>query len=170
VVKYNGINRSKTTPPNSITNLIKHLITNDLNFEKYLQAYENAPKKRKVLFGWHLLRQYNNLRHIYIVESPKTALICTAYYGLPENTNAVFLATGGSSIDINTIYDLININPNYSITLIPDCDKQNKFLNDWKSMINIIPSRNITVMDIHGKDGEDIADLILQRKAPKLLN
>jgi hypothetical protein len=170
VVKYNGVNRSKTIPPHSITKLLKHLITNDLNFEKYLQDYENAPKKRKVYFGWHLLREYHNLNHIYIVESPKTALVCTAYYGLPEDTNAIFLATGGSTIDYDILYNLINMNPNYSITLIPDCDRQNKFINDWKSAINKIPARNLLVMDINGNDGDDIADLIIQRKAPILFS
>ena len=39
-----------------------------------------------------------------------------------------------------------------------------KFLIEWKT------SENLFIMDIQGKDGEDIADLIIQGKAPDLFD
>jgi predicted RNA-binding Zn-ribbon protein involved in translation (DUF1610 family) len=171
VIKYNGINRSKTIPPNSIVNLLKHILNNDIQFKQYLETYEKMEKKRKYLFGWHLLREYINIKKIFIVESPKTALICTAFYGLPDESNSVFLATGNSNIEVDLLNYLISQGEkDYYITLIPDCSYNDKFYNEWKNKLNRIPYNKSFIIKIEAEDGEDIADLILRNKAPNIFN
>jgi predicted RNA-binding Zn-ribbon protein involved in translation (DUF1610 family) len=171
VIKYNGLNRSKIIPANSIVNLLKYVLIDDENFKKYLENYEKLEKKRKYLFGWHLLKEYPNAKNIFIVESPKTALICTAYYGLPDESNSIFLATGNSSIDIDLIYTIINRgNKKYNITLIPDYSDNNKFYNEWKYKIKKIPYNKAYILKIAANDDEDIADLIIKNKAPDIFS
>jgi len=169
VIRYQGIKRDKNHKPTNISKLInyynEHFLKND-KIALHLKGYEEKPTKRECYFGHHLLSEYPNVSNVIVVESPKTAIIATAYYGLPNEINAIFLAIGGNSLKQNYLSKIAH----KRIIAIPDSSNGNKFLNDWSEVLISRSVANHVVIDIHAPAGYDLADLIIEKKPINIHN
>jgi len=114
---------------------------------------------KQTLFGMHLIK--DSSEPIAIVESEKTAIICSVYY-----PNYIWLATGGLN---NLNKQLMRIFKNRSVVLFPDLGAFEK----WSLKVETFNENgNIKVSDILEKNatetekqnGFDLADYILKEK------
>lgn len=80
-------------------------------------------------FGEQLLKRYPN-NPIAIVESPKTAILCALYFGLPEKDNDIIWLSSFnlSGLTIKKLKVLTNRN----VLLCPDLSKDGKTYRSWK--------------------------------------
>jgi len=109
------------------------------------------------LFGEHLLRQYP-LKNVALVESEKTAVICSSYW--PEY---IWLATGGKS----QLNDRLQVLRGRKVVAFPDVDG---FL-EWKEKLLQVRGVEIMVSDVLEKSATaedrinhvDIADLLIRQ-------
>ncbi|MDD3944993.1 MAG: DUF6371 domain-containing protein [Bacteroidales bacterium] len=109
------------------------------------------------LFGEHLLRQYP-LKHVALVESEKTAVICSSYW--PEY---IWLATGGKS----QLNDRLQVLKGRKVVAFPDVDG----FFEWKEKLSRVPEVEIVVSDVLEKNATDedrahhvdIADLLIRQ-------
>jgi hypothetical protein len=109
------------------------------------------------LFGEHLLRQYP-LKHVALVESEKTAVICSSYW--PEY---IWLATGGKS----QLNDRLQVLRGRKVVAFPDVDGY----REWKEKLSRVQGLDITVSDVLEKEATfedranhvDIADLLIRQ-------
>lgn len=121
---------------------------------------ENQWEVRRGLFGLHLLNKYPNAE-VHIVESEKTAIFCTIYFGDMEHH--IWMATAGKG---NLTRDILKplIDARRTIALHPDKDG----MDDWKQRCHDIGYQrayvNNAIMVLQWKpcDGEkaDIADVL----------
>ncbi len=110
------------------------------------------------LFGEHLLKQYP-LKNIALVESEKTAVICSSFW--PEY---IWLATGGKS----QLNDRLQVLRGHKVVVFPDVDG---YL-EWKKKLSRLRGVNIVVSDIlevnatveDRKNHVDIADLLIRQQ------
>ena len=109
------------------------------------------------LFGEHLLKQYP-FKNVAIVESEKTALICSSFW-----TEYIWLATGGKS----QLNDRLRVLKGRKIVAFPDVDGY----QEWKEKLSQIKDLDITVSDVlemSATEGDrinhvDIADLLIRQ-------
>ncbi|MFA5229356.1 MAG: DUF6371 domain-containing protein [Candidatus Paceibacterota bacterium] len=109
------------------------------------------------LFGEHLLRQYP-LKHVALVESEKTAVICSSFW--PEY---IWLATGGKS----QLNDRLQVLRGRKVVAFPDVDG----FSEWKEKLSQVRGLDITVSDVLEKEASfedrarhvDIADLLIRQ-------
>jgi hypothetical protein len=109
------------------------------------------------LFGEHLLRQYP-LKHVALVESEKTAVICSSYW--PEY---IWLATGGKS----QLNDRLQVLRGRKVVAFPDVDG----FSEWKEKLSQVRGVDIVVSDVLEKHATaedrvshvDIADLLIRQ-------
>ncbi len=109
------------------------------------------------LFGEHLLRQYP-LKHVALVESEKTAVICSSYW--PEY---IWLATGGKS----QLNDRLEVLRGRKVVAFPDVDG----FFEWKEKLSLVRGVDIVVSDVLEKHATvedrachvDIADLLIRQ-------
>ena len=85
------------------------------------------------LFGEHLLEQYP-LKNVALVESEKTALICTAFW--PED---IWLATSGKS----QLNDRLQVLKGRKVVAFPDVDGY----QEWKEKLSRVPRQDITITE-----------------------
>ncbi len=147
----------------------------EIGFKKYswLKAYLENETKQSCLFGAHLLKKYPN-NPISLVESPKTAIICTLIYGLPKGENdhntSIWLATGSKG---NLTLNRSKCLENKRVRVFPDLAENNQTYRDWKKRISNISNKlNIeyefdqSIYEIstleEQKKGLDIADFLLR--------
>ena len=114
--------------------------------------------------------QYKN-NPIAIVEAPKTALICTLYYGFPDNPfNTIWL----SATMLNGLSeDKFKAIQNRKVTLYPDLFKDKIAYNEWNKKAELLrklyPNIQISVSDYLEKvatteqrnKGYDLADFLI---------
>ena len=113
-------------------------------------------------FGMHLLKKYPNAV-INVVESEKTALICTNAYGQPENS--LWLAVGGIKFLKPEVLQPI-IDQGRNIWLWPDKDG----VNDWTQKCKNYLSKQVRIttkfidQNWIDEDGPkaDVADIIVR--------
>jgi hypothetical protein len=128
VRNYNSANRGIATDYWHAI-LKRHYTATRQAVPEWLTQYEQAPKMR-CLFGEHLLQQYSSAP-VCLVEAPKTAVIATLYYGMPDfsNTSApIWLATGGKS---NFTIDRLKVLQGRSVTVYPDLSKDGITHKEW---------------------------------------
>ena len=109
------------------------------------------------LFGEHLLRQYP-LKHVALVESEKTAVICSSFW--PEY---IWLATGGKS----QLNDRLQVLRGRKVVAFPDVDG----FSEWKEKLSQVRGVDIVVSDVLEKEASfedraqhvDIADLMIRQ-------
>ena len=109
------------------------------------------------LFGEHLLRQYP-LKHVALVESEKTAVICSSFW--PEY---IWLATGGKS----QLNDRLQVLRGRKVVAFPDVDGY----QEWKGKLSLVRGVDVTVSDVLEKEASfedranhvDIADLLIRQ-------
>ncbi|MFA5228932.1 MAG: DUF6371 domain-containing protein, partial [Candidatus Paceibacterota bacterium] len=109
------------------------------------------------LFGEHLLRQHPT-RPVALVESEKTAVICSAFW--PQY---IWLATGGKS----QLNDRLQVLMGRKVVAFPDVDG---YL-EWKEKLSRVSGLDIVVSDVLEKEASfedrarhvDIADLLIRQ-------
>lgn len=101
---------------------------NPLSIPKELSKRRLLPQKyvlKKCLFGEHLLRQsVNDGKTVAIVESEKTAIICSLYF-----PDMLWMATGSSC---NLQEDRLVSVKGRNLILYPDTDKEAESFMQWK--------------------------------------
>ena len=159
------------------TNWIHSLFNLDKYKEKkysWLDNYiNNNTGFMTCLFGAHLLPKYPN-NPIGLVESPKSAIICTLYYGLPnenDDDKIIWLATGNKG---SLTYNRLKCLDGREIDIYADLSENRETQRDWKKkMIEISEKlKNIDYEFIDSiykqstleeqKKGLDIADFLLR--------
>jgi hypothetical protein len=110
------------------------------------------------LFGEHLLKQHPT-RPVALVESEKTAVICSAFW--PQY---IWLATGGKS----QLNDRLQVLRGRKVVAFPDVDG---YL-EWKEKLSRVRGLDIVVSDVLEKEASfedranhvDIADLLIRQQ------
>jgi hypothetical protein len=144
-------------------------------YGKFLGEDTKGLNLEQTFFGHHLLREYP-AKDVCIVESEKTALICSVY--MPS---AVWLATGGASGCRWKEYAVYNALRDRKVIFFPDYGYFNKktgktCYQEWSERVErikeVLPCRML-VSDVLEKGlahlerrDEDFADLLLKRDTP----
>lgn len=131
----------------------------------WLKYYLKNETKVTCLFGEHLLSKYQ-INPIALVEAPKTAILGTLYFGLPDNPkNFLWLAVYNlSSLNI----EKCKVLQGRKIVLIPDLNAYENWSNKAKQFQKQMPGTTFKVSDLiqrfapneNKKEGEDIADFL----------
>lgn len=131
----------------------------------WLQSYLENETKVSCLFGEHLLTKYP-LNPIALVEAPKTAIIGTLYFGLPDNPkNFLWLAVYNlSSLSI----EKCKILKGRKVFLFPDLNAYDIWSGKAKQFQKELPGTTFKVSDLieslasneSKNNGEDIADFL----------
>lgn len=131
-MKYNGLNRDKTT--------------------NAFYPFKTSDGYYPCLFGLHL---FDSMKDIHIVESEKTAIICSIVH------DEIYMATGGANgLTLNKARQLKGHMGN--IYLYPDADKAGReAVIKWKENLELYGLRCHIVDTGEYNNGEDLADLIL---------
>lgn len=149
----------------------KHHTRNNKPLPEWLEAYTKQDKRVSCLFGEHLLKDYP-LNPVALVEAPKTAVYCSLYFGLPEQTeNLIWLAVyNKSSFSIDKLTALKGRN----VYTFPDLSKNGNTFNEWKQKANEfeskLPGTKFIFSDLLEKlapetdkqKGSDIADYLIK--------
>lgn len=133
----------------------------------WLQDYQKNELKVSCLFGEHLLNRYP-LNPVALVEAPKTAIIATLYYGLPETPGALlWLAVyNKSSLTLAKCKAL----QGRKVVLFPDLNAFDLWSTQTQELKAKIPGTWFIVSDLLEKNatdtdrrsGLDLADYLTQ--------
>ena len=107
-------------------------------------------------FGEHLLKR-NTTNNIGIVESEKTAIICSIVF--PE---MIWLASGGLS-NINS--EKVKILNNLNITMFPD----NGAFDMWKIKADLFGFSISRLLEEKGSNGQDLADYLIAHQKSTMI-
>lgn len=124
---------------------------------------DTKAEMQSCFFGQHLIEIFPDAV-VYVVESEKTALICSIAYG--DDAKHVWIASGGKSGLLRDKFAPL-IKRNRFIVLIPDKDGQ----KDWSEICSqidydrMIVNTGIVSRHWKPKDGEkaDLADILVRR-------
>lgn len=141
---------------------------------EWLPFYLKNIKKVTCLFGEHLLRQYPN-KKIALVEAPKTAIIATLHFGLPNNDSEGFLWLA--------VYNLSSLNlerckvlEGRKVYLFPDLSKDGSSFKKWKERADQfnreLNNTQFIISDLLERNaykeekekGQDLADYLIDKK------
>ena len=134
----------------------------------WLQEYqknEGSPRFVSCLFGEHLLAKYHS-NPIALVEAPKTAIIATLYFGLPDGpTKLLWLAVYNKS---SLTIDKCKILQGRKVVLFPDLNAFDEWNAKAKEFKAKIATTQFVVSDLleknasayEKKQGLDLADYI----------
>lgn len=134
------------------------------------------------LFGLHLLRNDNastgsalaadDNRIIAVVESEKTAIICSELIPVMNNRPVIWLATGGFDfLTTESLRPLVG----YDVTIFPDTDTTGQTFAKWQKIIQDATSQLnhqfyiSNLLELHATEDQkkrkiDIADFIIESK------
>lgn len=120
-------------------------------------------KLKQTLFGMHLIKGSD--KPIAIVESEKTAIICSVYY-----PKYIWLATGGLN---NLKVELLRILAGKNVVLFPDLGCYNKWFHKAKEFKQFCNIKVSNILELNATEDEknkglDLADYVLINK--KLIN
>lgn len=133
-------------------------VKNPSNCVTWLHYLLKKDKQQDSLFGLHLLADRlpnTELKTIVIVESEKTALICSYYF--PEFT---WMATGGRN---NLKLELLKDLKHRKVILIPDTDSVELWRDTIATKDLFIKFQIINLSKIFGCSGVDLADLLTDK-------
>jgi hypothetical protein len=121
-------------------------------------------KLKQCLFGEHLLA--NNNMPVAIVESEKTAVICSSFL-----EKFIWLSTGGKS---NLTADMLKVLKDREVTLFPDLGAYKEWGDKMKNELSFIESIKIDdTLERHAtgvlrENGSDLADFFIEYKMNQL--
>jgi hypothetical protein len=147
--------------------LVRHYVKKGESLPCWLNDYIKNEKYVTCLFGEHLLNKYP-LNPVALVEAPKTALIATLYYGLPDNPDALlWLAVYNKS---SLTIDRCKVLKNRKVVLFPDLNAYTEWLSRTRELSAILPDTRFVVSDLleknanenDKKQGLDLADYLTQ--------
>jgi hypothetical protein len=167
-VQVKTFNKDNHTQKTSFLHSI--IENNSKEVPKWITDYKEQDKKITCFFGEHLLNKYPN-NPIGLVEAPKTAIICSLYFGLPKNeTDTVFLAVYNKS---SFSEDKVKSLQGRKVVVFPDLSLDRSTFNEWKdkaikysNLFNIrfvfsdLIEKIATIED--KQSGLDIADFLLK--------
>jgi len=166
-------NANHTTGTDFLHSIIeKHHITNKISIPKWLELYNGNDLKVSCLFGEHLLSKYAK-NPIALVESPKTAIYGTLYFGEPKNDNDfIWLAVYNlSSLNVDKCKSLKNRN----VVLFPDTSESGKAYQLWNEKARVLQdsikgsiftTSNLlenSATEDEKKNGCDLADFLIKQ-------
>lgn len=142
-----------------------HSINNGDRWEAWAKAYGAQDAKQDCLFGAHLLTAYE-ANTIFVVEAPKTAIMATLALGLPEHSQALWVATGGAG---NLTAARCEPLRNRNVVLVPDLDQQEEWTKKAPSLAQAIGAKikvstMLTERRAHLGPKADLADLLAMRQ------
>lgn len=111
------------------TILSKKYDKENIDLPQWIEDYELNDSKVRCLFGEHLLDKYPH-NPIALVEAPKTALIGSIYFGLPDNPNNYLWLAVYNKSSLN--YAKCKALKNRKVVLFPDTSKNAITFNEWK--------------------------------------
>ena len=164
--QFNEINHTISTDfIHSI--LEKHYSNENKLLPDWLRCYLDNETKVSCLFGEHLLSKYET-NPIALVEAPKTAIIGTLYFGLPENPKD-FLWLAVYNVSSLTI-DKCKILQGRKVVLFPDLSAYENWSNKAKQFQKQMPGTTFKISDLienfapneNKKEGEDLADFLIR--------
>ena len=138
----------------------------------WLEKYAENEGKVTCLFGAHLIHEYPN-NPIAIVESAKSAIVATLYYGLPEKDSKKMIWLGAFSRDALSLHKC-KILSGRAVYLIPDLSMDGSTYRVWKekseAFKRAMPTTRFKIVDTFeikanqpDRDkGLDIADYLVQ--------
>jgi hypothetical protein len=169
-----------TTGTDSLTSIIeRHHKKTGTALPTWLETYQKQDLRVSCLFGAHLLPLYPHNR-IAIVEAPKTAIIGSLYFEIPETAKDL-LWMAVYSRDTLTI-EKCKALKGRTVFLLPDLSKDGSTFNLWcKKAFEIsskVPGLKMTVIDLLEKlageserqSGDDIADHLIRYDWRKFRN
>lgn len=134
--------------------------------------HDNAPRWPS-LFGVHQLAAADDSQPVAIVEAPKTAVLCAAYF--PQ---FIWLAVGALSyLTLNTDDGRQRLSPlkNRAVMLLPDLSKDGKTYAKWNSRadelraegyrVTVVDYLERTASEIDKEQGLDLADFLLRKQS-----
>ncbi len=133
----------------------------------WLTDYLKNDLKVSCLFGEHLMRKYP-LNPVALVEAPKTALIATLYYGIPQTPDdLLWLATYSKS---SLTVDKCKVLQGRNVVLFPDLNAYDAWNVKAQELKVKLPGSRIVVSDILEKialeteraKGLDLADYLVR--------
>jgi len=125
--------------------LIRHYNDREKALPEWLSNYSKNEKRVSCLFGEHLLTKYSR-NTVALVEAPKTAIIATLYYGLPDNsTNMLWLAVyNKSSLNAEKCKALQGRN----VVLFPDLNAFSEWSSKAKELNKYFTNTKFLVSDL----------------------
>ncbi|WP_216664192.1 DUF6371 domain-containing protein [Lentimicrobium sp. S6] len=152
--------------------LKKHYVQESKSLPNWLQAYLMADKKVSCLFGEHLLTRYPAYT-IALVEAPKTAVIGSLYFGLPDNpSDLLWLAVYNKS---SYSYEKVEVLKGRNVIVFPDLSSDGATYNEWlnksREFEMRLPNTKFVVSDLLEKfasndereNGLDLADYLIKQ-------
>lgn len=136
----------------------------------WLDSYSKQGKIFTCNFGEHILRRYPN-NPIGLVESPKTAIYATLYFGFPDDPNAKIWIAPGSRDWFN--YERVRVLQGREIYVYPDLSKDGSTFQTWRvkswNFEKQMPGTYFQVDKLLEKNasyadrlaGKDIADILI---------
>ena len=140
--------------------------------DEWLSMYNLNEIKVSCFFGAHLVKRYPN-NPIGIVESAKSAIVATLYYGFPESNAKNFIWLGSFSRDALSEMKC-KLLSNRDVYFFPDLSKDGSTYNLWDkkrlAFQKSIPSARFRMVDtfekraseIEKNEGLDIADFLIK--------
>jgi hypothetical protein len=161
-------NANHTTATDALHSIIeKYYRQKNTDLPKWLKNYLKNEKKFTCLFGEHLLKNYPT-NPIALVEAPKTAIIASLYFGLPDNQkNFLWLAVyNKSSLNAKRAWPL----KGRKVVLFPDIAAYHEWEQKSGNIGSIISSIDIKTSDfletrateLEKRLGLDLADYLIK--------
>ncbi|PVX47222.1 hypothetical protein C8C85_3150 [Flavobacterium sp. 103] len=131
--------QNHTTSTDFLHSIIKkHYTQNNKPLPEWLEAYIKQEKIISCLFGEQILKMYPN-NPVVLFESPKTAVYCTLYFGLPETPeDLIFLAVYNKS---SFSFDKLKVLQGRVVYVFPDLSKDGNTFKEWKTKAKEYESR-----------------------------
>jgi len=137
----------------------------------WLEAYLKQNKVFTCNFGEHLLRMYPN-NPVGLVESPKTAIYATLYFGFPDDPSAKIWIAPGSRDWFNI--DRVKVLQGRDVYVYPDLSKDGSTHQTWREkcwkferlmpgtlfQVDNLLERNASMQARYA--GHDIADVLIK--------
>jgi len=171
VKEFDKHNHTKST--DFIHSIIeRYYISQNEQFPNWLVKYKENELKVSCLFGEHLLSKYP-LNPIALVEAPKTAIISSLYFGLPDNKDSLLWLAVYNLSSIN--YSKCKVLQGRNVYLFPDLSKDGHAYNLWHNKAKELKSKlsgtRFKVSDYlekRAKDqerekGHDLADYLITK-------
>ena len=142
-----------------------HAINNGDRWKAWAKAYSDQDAKQDCLFGAHLLPVYPG-HAVFVVEAPKTAIMATLALGLPEHSEALWVATGGAG---NLTAARCEALKGRNVVLVPDLDQQDEWTKKATSLAQAIGAKiKVSTMLTERRASlgpkADLADLLAMRQ------
>lgn len=124
----NDTDKSKQYHTSWMHSRLKYHTYKNRDLPSWLKEYEKNSSIVNCLFGEHLLTEYPKAK-IFLSEGQKTAIYSTLYFGLPEQSNIICLAT----FNEGSFEESVKALEGRDIVVFPDLSKNGETFNKWRA-------------------------------------